>query len=398
MHRIVVVGAGLAGHRAATALRERGFAGEVVVVGDEKHLPYDRPPLSKQLLAGTFTVDQCHFATDDLDVTWQLGSAAMHLDPQSAKLTLATGAVLEYDGLVIATGRRARLWPGSTPEGVHTLRTLDDALRFREAAAKGANVVIIGAGFVGCEVASTLRQLGVENVTVVDSAAHPMPVLGAAIGRRATELHTAHGVQLRLASGVASINGADRVESVTLIDGEVLPANLVLVSVGSEPNSEWLHGSGIRLANGAVVCDPYSHAVGLDGTTLENVTAVGDIAAWPDPFGSGPTCIEHWSNARDMAALAVTNLLSAADDRQRLALVPTFWSDQHHVKIKSAGFLRVADRIEIVSEDVEKPSLVAEAYRGDVLVGAVVFNMNRTIIDYQRRLADVAGLADAAVS
>jgi 3-phenylpropionate/trans-cinnamate dioxygenase ferredoxin reductase subunit len=387
--RVVVVGAGLAGHRAAIALRESGFTGEVVVIGDEPHRPYDRPPLSKQLLAGTFSVEQCFFDSSELDVTWRLGDPVAALDVAARSLTLADGSVLGYDGLVIATGRRARSWPASdVPRGVHTMRTLDDATAFRSAVAGTRGVVIVGAGFIGCEVAATLRSHDVANVTVVDVAPHPMPVLGAEIGRRAARLHEQHGVQLRMNRGVASIDGADRVEAVTLSDGERIEADTVLVAMGSAPNSEWLDGSGVLLAGGSVVCDRYAMARGSDGQPLGDVVAAGDIASWPSPHGSGEQCIEHWSNARDMAAVAAANLLAAPDERVVLESVPTFWSDQYHVKIKSAGFLKDADRFTVVNEDPDKPSLVAEAYREDELVGAVVFNMNRTIIDYTRRLQE----------
>jgi 3-phenylpropionate/trans-cinnamate dioxygenase ferredoxin reductase component len=389
MKRVVIVGAGLAGHRAAIAVREAGFTGEVVVIGDEPHRPYDRPPLSKQLLAGTFSTEQCFFDSADIDVTWRLGEPVVALDAGARALTLEDGSVLGYDGLIIGTGRRARSWPASNvPRGVHTMRTIDDAMAFRDAVIGTRGVVIIGAGFIGCEVAATLLSHDVENVTVVDVAPHPMPVLGAEIGRRAARLHEQHGVRLRMQRSVSSIDGDERVEAVTLSDGERIEADTVLVAIGSAPNSEWLNGSGVLLADGSVVCDRFAMVRGIDGQPLADVVAAGDIASWPSPHGSGETCIEHWSNARDMAAVAAANLLAPADERAVLESVPTFWSDQYHVKIKSAGFLKEADRFSVVSEDPAKPSLVAEAYRDDELVGAVVFNMNRTIIDYTRRLRD----------
>lgn len=387
MERIVVVGAGLAGHRAALAVRSEGFTGELIIIGDERHQPYDRPPLSKQLLAGTFTPEQCFFPQADVAGTWLLGSPATALDTVARVVSLANGTDVHYDGLVIATGRRARQWPLSHGvAGVHTLRTIEDALAFQSSVAPDDKVVIIGAGFIGCEVAATLRSHGVESVFVVDVSRYPMPVLGEEVGARAALLHSQHGVQFRLESGVSEIVGERQVEAVALISGERLEADHVLVAVGSEPNSEWLLGSDVLLQAGAVVCDEYCAVLGLDGLALPGVVAAGDIAAWPHPHGGGPVCIEHWSNARDMAAHAVANLVGQRE-RTPFTAVPTFWSDQYHVKIKSAGFLRAADRFTVVSEDVDKPSLVVEAHRGDELVGAVVFNMNRTIIDYQRRLA-----------
>ena len=210
-----------------------------------------------------------------------------------------------------------------------------------------------------------------------------MPVVGPEVGARAAKLHTDHGVKLHLGTGVAGLEGNGHVEAVRLEDGESIPADLVLIAVGSAPNSEWLEGSGLEMKQGTVVCDENCFALGTD-----NVVAAGDIASWPHPdAGGGPVWIEHWTNARDMGTVAAKNLIADPGERMPHIAVPTFWSDQYHVKIKSAGFLGAADRIEIVEEDTEKPSLVAEAHRGDLLTGAIVFNKNRRIIDYQRQLA-----------
>jgi NADPH-dependent 2,4-dienoyl-CoA reductase/sulfur reductase-like enzyme len=384
MERVVIVGAGLAGHRAAEALARAGFAGQLTVVGDEVHRPYDRPPLSKQLLAGSVEQSQCFYASGDLDVDWVLGDAAVALDTERRVVTLGSGEELAYDGVILATGRRARGWPEPLGlDGFHTLRSLDDAQRLRQAIRPGGRVAIVGAGFIGCEVAATLRGLGVEEVTLIDVAAHPMPALGPEVGRRAAAIHREHGVRLRLGTTVAMFEGGDVVEAVRLEDGERVEADFVLLALGSLPNTDWLEGSGLTFTAGNVLCDEHCMAVGVEG-----VAAAGDIAAYPHPSADSPVWIEHWSNARDMGETAALNLLRAEGERERFAPVPTFWSDQYDVKIKSAGLLKGADSFSVVEEDSEKRALVVEAHRQRRLVGAIVFNKNRTIIDYQRRLGE----------
>jgi NADPH-dependent 2,4-dienoyl-CoA reductase/sulfur reductase-like enzyme len=395
VRRIVVVGGGLAGHRAAEALRRGGFAGHLSIVGDETHRPYDRPPLSKRLLGGVHEEEHCFFPVDDLNIDWVLGSPATGLDLGAGVVRLADGTAIEFDDLVIATGRRARQWPHVEGlDGLFTLRSLDDARSLRAAVGAESRVAIIGAGFIGCEVAATLRGLGVREVTLIDIAPYPMPVLGAEAGERAARLHTRHGVRLRLGQSVEAIEGDGHVTAVTLVGGERIDADVVLVAVGAVPNSEWLIGSGIELLAGAVVCDEFCFAVGTDGSSIENVVAVGDVAAWRHPHAAGPVSIEHWTNARDMAAAAAANLLAEPGGRTPFTSVPTFWSDQYDVKIKSAGFLRAATSFTVVEEDPDKPSLVVEAHRGGELVGAIVFNKNRAIIGYQRKLIGDGAVAE----
>jgi NADPH-dependent 2,4-dienoyl-CoA reductase/sulfur reductase-like enzyme len=381
VRRVVVVGGGLAGHRSAEALRRYGFGGELIVVGDESHPPYDRPPLSKQLLRGSITAQDCYFDCAELDVRWLLGRVAVGLDPGARTVLLDGGDLLRYDGLVIATGRRARRWPSRLDlQGFHTLRRLEDAASLREAIHIDSRVVIVGAGFIGCEVAATLRGLGVRDVSLVDVAPYPMPVLGPEVGDRAIRLHESRGVKLRLGTSVATFEGDGHVEAVRLEGGERLAADVVLLALGSQPNSEWLSGAGLELRAGAVVCDEYCFAVGTD-----DVVAVGDIAAYPYPGAPGPMCIEHWTNARDMADTAAANLLADPQSRRPYRAVPTFWSDQYDVKIKSAGLLALADTYVVVADDAERPALVVEARLDGALVGAIVFN--RTIVRYQCELA-----------
>ncbi|BCP14201.1 NAD(P)/FAD-dependent oxidoreductase [Mycobacterium paraintracellulare] len=382
LQRVVVVGAGLAGHRAVDELRRSGFGGELIVIGDERHKPYDRPPLSKELLYGGTRPQHCEYKS--LDADWRLGQAAVGLDAAASTVTLADGRALTYDGLLIATGRRARPWPTSLPalEGFHTLRTVDDALRLRAAVQTTSHVAIIGAGFIGCEVAAALRRCEISTVAFIESASHPMPLLGAEVGARAARIHDDHGVDLQLGTSVASFEGRGHVQAVVLTNGKRIEADLVLIAIGSTPNSDWLVDSGLELVDGNVLCNSHCMAVGVD-----NVAVAGDIATWAHSGVNQLVRVEHWTNARDMGAAAAANLLTTPERRLDYAPVPSFWSDQYDVKIKSVGFVSSADSIKIIDEDLSRSALVAEAYRDGELVGAITLNRNRTILDYQRTLA-----------
>lgn len=389
MSHVVVVGASLAGFRVGRSLRDAGFAGEITLIGDEKHLPYDRPPLSKQLLAGNVTDEQCRLPGRTDDLTWRLGVPVDGVDFDRRVVRLADATSQPFDDLVIATGRRARKWPGRQPAwGVHTLRTVGDVAAFTTAVFAGNRVVIIGAGFIGCEVAATLRARGVD-VTIVDVSETPMPVIGPEAGARAMQLHERHGVHWRLGTGVEAIEGEERVTGVRLASGELLDADVVLVSIGSVPNTEWLTGSPVALHGGVVHVDPTCQTLNSTGTPIPGVWAAGDVAAWVHPHAGTHVCVEHWSNARDMADRVAANLLLEGPDRTALTSVPAFWSDQYDVKIKSVGYLRAADQLVVVAEDPERNSLVLEARRGDEIVGAVGFNANKAILGYQRSLRAV---------
>jgi NADPH-dependent 2,4-dienoyl-CoA reductase/sulfur reductase-like enzyme len=392
VEHVVIVGGGLAGHRALQALRE--FEGKVTLVSDEEHKPYDRPPLSKQVLLGEMEPDATFFKVEDLDVQWVLGDAAAGLDTDKQVLTLASGKELEYDGLVIATGRRAREWPGELPdlEGFFMLRSLDDSIAFKAAAKDVGRIAIVGAGFIGCEVAASMRKQGVEHVTLIEMADQPMPSIGPTAGAFAQKFHEDEGVTFKLSAKVTGFKGQDgRVTAVEIEGDDDVEADVVLLSLGSAPNSEWLEDTGITLDRGNVCCNEYLFVEGA-----ENVVAAGDIAAWTHPHADtddGRVCIEHWTTSREMAKAAVTNLLAEPDDRKVFLSVPTFWSDQYDVKIKSAGYLRAADRLETVEEDPEKKRLVVEAFCGDELVGAIIFNKNKAFITYQKQLREA--LADS---
>jgi 3-phenylpropionate/trans-cinnamate dioxygenase ferredoxin reductase component len=256
---LVIVGASLAGMRAAQAARNADYEGELTLIGEEQHMPYTRPPLSKDLLAGIDDVGSCHFPADGLEVTWRLGERATALDSGARRVMLDGGEAVEYDQVVLATGCRARPWPGpgGELEGVYTLRHLDDALALQRALAGRPKLAIVGAGFIGCEVAASARKLGID-VTLVDIAPLPMPGLGEVIGERCVQMHREHGVDLRLGTGITALHGnaTGHVEAIELGDGTRIDAQVVVVALGAIPNTEWLEGSRLTLEPG-VLCDPH---------------------------------------------------------------------------------------------------------------------------------------------
>lgn len=290
-----MVGASLAGLSAARSLRKQGYDGRLVVIGDELHRPYDRPPLSKEFLAGTLGETELALETDDEDLRaeWLLGSRAVGLDRTERTVRLADGREVRADGVVLATGAAARTLPGSEGlSGVHTLRTLDDARALRDELARGGRLVVIGGGFIGAEVASTAYALGLD-VTVVEVAPTPLAgPLGETMGAVVSALHADHGVRLLCGVGVKGLSGETRVDAVLLEDGRSLPADIVVVGVGASPCVQWLDGSGVELDNG-VKC-------GADGrTSLAGVVAVGDCANWYDPRAGFHRRVEHWTGARE---------------------------------------------------------------------------------------------------
>ncbi|MHB1468534.1 MAG: NAD(P)/FAD-dependent oxidoreductase [Solirubrobacteraceae bacterium] len=339
MRRIVVVGASLAGLRAGEALRAEGFDGELTMLGAEPHLPYNRPPLSKELLAGEVERSAVDLlAPDELRAQWRLGVAARRLDLRSRRIELDDESHVEFDGLVIATGVRPRMLPrsaGAPRRGVFALRTIDDSVRLAAALRSAGSVAVVGAGFIGCEVAATARALG-RDVTLIDVAPAPLePRLGAALGDWLAGLHRERGVRLALGSPVEALEGQERLVAVRLADGRRIDADLAVVGLGTEACTEWLAGSGIALSDG-VLCDETLAAVGVEG-----VVAAGDVARWPYA-GGAPVRVEHWSNAVDHGFAAARTLLHGAAAGP-LQTLPSFWSDQHGVRIQSIGLPGLSD-------------------------------------------------------
>ena len=359
---IVIVGGGLAAARTAEQLRRADYTGPVMIVSDEVHLPYDRPPLSKEVLRKE--VDDVALKPrdwyDENDITLRLGSAATSLDTHEQTVTLDDGTVLGYDELVITTGLVPRRIPAFPDlEGIRVLRSFDESMALREHASAARRAVVIGAGFIGCEVAASMRGLGVD-VVLVEPQPQPLAaVLGEQIGELVARLHRDEGVDVRLGLGVAEVRGEGHVDTVVLTDGTEVPADLVVVGIGSRPATEWLDGSGIEVDNG-VICDEAGR------TSAPSVWALGDVASWRNPMGHQAR-VEHWSNVAEQARVVVPAMLGR--DTPSNVVVPYFWSDQYDIKIQCLGEPHATDIVHLVEDDGRK--FLAYYERDGVLVGVV---------------------------
>jgi 3-phenylpropionate/trans-cinnamate dioxygenase ferredoxin reductase subunit len=375
----------LAATRAAEQLRRAEYQGEVTIASDETHLPYDRPPLSKEVLRSEVddvTLKPREFYHEN-NITLLLGSAATSVDTESEMVTLADGAVLDYDELIIATGlvpRRIPSFPGL--DGIFVLRSYDDSLALRKRAATARRAVVIGAGFIGCEVAASLRGLGVDVVMVEPQPAPLASVLGEQIGALVSRLHRAEGVDVRVGVGVAEVRGDEKVEKVVLTDGTELDADLVVVGIGSRPATDWLEGSDIEVDNG-VVCD------NVGRTSAVHVWALGDVASWQDATGHQAR-VEHWSNVAEQARVLVPVMLG--QQPPEAVVVPYFWSDQYNVKIQCLGEPEADDVVHIVEDDGRK--FLAFYERDGVIAGVVGGGMPGKVMKARSKIAAAAPIAD----
>lgn len=382
MQTLAIVGASLAGLSAARAARAQGFAGRLVIIGDEQHRPYDRPPLSKDFLLGTITAEDLFLETDDdgLHAEWILGVGAVGLDAETRTIQLADGRSVTADGIVIATGARCRRLPALTGlDNVFYLRTIADAQGLAPRLVPCNRMVVIGAGFIGAEAASVAASRGMD-VTMINNNQVPFTAqLGADMGATIAKLHTANGVDLVCGVGIADFDTADsEVTGVRLTDGRHLPANVVVVGIGAEPNVEWLEGSGLQLQDG-VLCDS------MGRTNIKGIVAVGDCAAWFEEKLGRHRRVEHWTGALERAALAVQALLDHEAPQQPLK-PPYFWSDQHGVKIQFAGHSANYDRLEIETGDPQEHSFVAVYYQGGVPVAVLGMNQPRLFTKWRRSI------------
>ncbi|MGW1208432.1 NAD(P)/FAD-dependent oxidoreductase [Streptomyces sp. NPDC002499] len=385
MDRIVVVGASAAGLAAAETLRREGYDGTLTLVGDEPLAPYDRPPLSKQVLSAEWEPERLTLrpAADlaALDLDLRLGVAATGLQLADQVVRLADGTQVPYDGLILATGVRPRRLPG---EGAHVLRTLGDALTLREQLRPGVRLVIVGAGFLGAEAAAVAWRLG-AHVTLLEPAPVPLAhAVGTRVGELLTRAHVDRGVDLRCGVRVSEVTE----DGVRLADGGIVEADEVLVAVGSRPNTEWLESSGLPLGDG-VVCDEYCEAAW-------NVYAAGDVARWYNPLFGTSMRIEHRTNAAEQGMAAARNLLRR-DARKPFAPVPYFWSDQYDMKIQAYGHLRGHDEVAVVEGDLAERRFVAAYRTGERVAGVLSVGMPPKVIRQWRQAIATGAAWEEAV-
>ncbi|MFH8768921.1 FAD-dependent oxidoreductase [Streptomyces sp. NPDC017958] len=393
--RIVVAGAGLAGLSAASRLRERGFDGELVIVGEEAHRPYSRPPLSKQFLSGELGAEQMTFRAEEaLDAHWLLYTRLTGLDLYGSAVHLRGGERLPFEGLVVATGVDAKRLPEAPlfSDRIRTIRTLEDAAAVRRAmdAAHARHVVILGGGFVGCELACTLRDRGLDVTLVVHSAPLLRRVLGERVGAVVGDIQRRAGVDVRLGTRITDWQDHGDVLRLRLDDDDVIDADFVVLGLGSEPRTEWLRDSGLDVSDG-VLCAPTCHAIDRWGRPAPHVVAAGDVARWPNlRFDAEPRRTEHLIHAVEMGQHAADALLRGPDRAPRFAPVPRFWSEQHGTRIQAVGIPALGTDVEITEGSLRSEHFVArytrETAHGPQIVAAVAFDMPLELLEYRDQI------------
>ena len=379
---ITVVGASLAGLSTVRALRAEGYDGEIVVVGEERHVPYDRPPLSKDFLGGALDAEDLALGSTaeqaELRAEWRLGESAVRLNPRTGAVDLSDGTRLPADGVVIATGARPNTLPGSDLPGAFVLRTLEDALALRDAVRLGSRVAVVGAGWIGAEVASTCRRLGAQ-VTVVEALHVPMVrTLGIELAPVCLALHEDNGVRTRCGTAATHVLGTDRVTGVALADGRVVPADVVVVAAGVHPTTGWLRGSGLGARDGVL-----TDAGGV--TRLPNVVAVGDVARYHSAHHGRKVLFPHWTNAMEQPRTAVRNLLAGRTVAHHTA-PPQFWSSQYGTTLQFAGYAAPRDHVSVVEGSAASGRFVALYHRSGRPVAVFAMNSPRQFTYHRRRL------------
>ena len=397
MNTIVIVGSSLAGLRAAETLRQEKFDGRIVMIGAEDRAPYDRPPLSKKVLSGEWDADRVTLRKPDdlatLNLEWKLGLPAVDVNTSERTISLASDETIAFDGLIIATGGIVKRLPNQPSwRGVHTLRTLDDSLALREELTEGRRVVVIGAGFIGLEVAATARGRGCD-VTVLEGLEAPMiRGLGAEMGRNAALVHEDNGVGLRFGVRVSGLVEGEPgvVAGVALESGEVVPADVVLVGIGVAPSTNWLTTSGLTIRDG-VVCDRTLNA-GVRG-----VYAAGDVCRWHNDLYDREMRVEHWTTASEQGAAAARNLLAVArgDEPRPFVDVPFFWSDQFTARIQFVGRVEGGENVSIVVGSPEERQFVALYETDGRLVAALGVSRPRQLMPFRKLIGERATMEQA---
>jgi NADPH-dependent 2,4-dienoyl-CoA reductase/sulfur reductase-like enzyme len=391
MNKIVVVGASLAGVSAAEELRSRGYEGELVLLGEEPHRPYTRPPLSKDALLQGIEASTLALRAEDWyaerGIDLKLGASAVALDNRTKQLRLADGSTVAFEGLVIATGLTHRPIPShlDLPEA-HQLRTVDEARRLASDLATATHLIVIGAGFIGLETAATARLLGLE-VTVVDIACQPMSrAFGPEIGSWFARRHEAMDVRLVLSANIVRAEQTSGVTNLFLDTGEVLRGDACVVGTGSVPATDWLRGSGVAVGDG-VLCDPTL------ATTMPNVVAAGDVARWENPQFGESMRVEHWTNAVEHGVHAAARLLG---DLTPFSSVPFFWTDQFDAKLSCIGRPQSTDEVNVLVENGSQ--LVVAFARKEHISGAVCVNAPREMAALRRAIAERTPIAEILAS
>ena len=363
-------------------------------MGDEKHLPYDRPPLSKEVLTGEKEPADAVFRPasyfEEQEIELRLGSAAAGWDAESRTVILADGEKLGYEAAVIATGARARTLPGTGGlPGVHVMRTVDDAKAIRASLETARRLAVVGAGFIGSEVAASARSRGLE-VDILEAAEQPLAAaVGREVGERCAALHARYGVGLRCGTGVTGVREEENQLAVETSDGSEVRCETVVVGIGVIPNVEWLEGSGVAVERGAVVCDQFLR------TSLDGVYAVGDLAEWDNPRFGRRMRVEHWTNTVEQAAAVARNICRALDGEEPVSYegVPYFWSDQYGHRLQLAGL--AGDDVTFVDDPPDEPALLALYREGDCLAGVFAIDRTAPLMKLRRLLLKGASFQEA---
>jgi NADPH-dependent 2,4-dienoyl-CoA reductase/sulfur reductase-like enzyme len=391
---VVIVGASMGGLRVAEALRRFGYSGPITAIGDEPYAPYNRPPLSKEVLAKEVSHEAVAFAQRPAteDVNWLLGTRVVSADLEHQTVTDSNGDVHAFSALIAATGLRPKRLQVANGElaGRHAVRTLDDAIGLRAALVPGARVIILGAGFIGCEVAATARKLGCE-VTVVAPGVHPIVrPLGVELAKEIQRRHEAEGVRFVMKTTITELIGENRIAGVVLDNGEQLACDVLIEAIGSYANTEWLAGTDIDITDG-ILTDGAMRAIRTDGTVHENVFAIGDVARFANPlFDDVARRVEHWNIPTDTGkrvGQVLAAMLNGAENwpavlDEKFAPIPSFWSDQYEMHILAFGLLALADEVKLIHGEIEG-DCVFGYYRAGSMVGVCGIGLRSTVQGYR---------------